>query len=262
MYLFKTWVFLLIIALIQSCAPVSVQHPQPPFGYQEIADILLTLKNQENAVYSFLSSGRITVQIRGSEFDADVLIIGKKTPLNLKLEITHPWGRPLFHAAINENRLQFLSFPDKKYFIGDIRELVSSRFLPLRLETDQLWAIGRGLPVLRNYKSALSFKGNQISLFNTQGEMVQVIDFYEEISLPYQSILPEQSTTMSFSGYRNDENIQYAKKIGLIDHKEKATLAIDVENIVFNKTVDESIFELTVPPDFEFRPIGLRLDTR
>jgi hypothetical protein len=254
---------LLIFVSLQSCAPVAVKHPYyPPLTDQEIADILLALKDQEAAVHSFFSSGRMTFQGDDSEFEASVLIVGTRNPLKIKIEITHFWGRPLFHIIIKEDRIHILSFPEKRYYVGNIGESVTSNLLPVRLDTNQLWAIGRGFPTLCKYNRVVSSSVDQISLLNGKGIPVQLIDFYPESNLPLQTLLSEQGLQVSFSNFENDNNIQFAQETLLFDQKTEAVLKINIKQMVINKAIDESIFDLTIPSGFKTYRTGPLLDTQ
>ena len=255
--------FLLIFVSLHSCAPVAVKPPySPPFTDQEIAAILLALKNQEDAVHSFFSSGRMTFQGDDSEFEASVLIVGTRDPLKIKIEITHFWGRPLFHITIKGDKIHILSFPEKRYYIGDIGESVTSNLLPMRMDTNQLWALGRGFPTLCKYNRVVSSRVDQISLLKGKGTPVQLIEFYPENNLPLQTFLSEQGLLVSFSNFENDGDIQFAQKTQLVDQKTEAVLNINFKQMVFNKSIDESIFDLSIPSDFKLYRRGPLLDTQ
>ncbi len=242
---------LLIPVSFQSCAPVSVKHSHyPPFTNQEISTILSNLKIQDNAVHSFFSTGRITIQGSDSEFEANVLTLGTRDPFRIKIEITHFWGRPLFHIMIKENRIHIISFPENRYYSGKIGEALTSDLLPVRLDTNQLWALGRGYPILCEYDQAKSFEGNQISLLNKKGTTSQVLEFDAEQDNPLQSSLPEQGLKVSFADFRNNENIRFAKNTQLNDQKTGTMLLLKIKQIVFNKIMDESIFDITIPSGF------------
>jgi len=251
----------LIAVILQSCAHVRVEPPQPPFNDREISDILLSTKNQEDAVHNFFSHGRITLQGNSAEFEADALMIGFRNPFRIKLEITHYWGRPLFHILITETRLHILSFLEKKYYVADVREPIPRDLLPVKIDSNQLWALGRGFPNLSRHKRAVSNHGNQIALLNGEGEAVEVIDFQTEKFLPAQVLFPEQGLMLSFSDFATDNHIQFAKESRLYDPTYGGRLVFNIRQMAFNQTIDRSIFELDVPPDFEYIQGSHFLDT-
>lgn len=191
------------------------------------------------------------LQGQGSEFEANVLFVGTRDPFEVKLEVTHFWGRPLFHILITETRLHILSFAEKRYYLTNVREPLPSNLPPIRLDLDQLWAIARGFPALHGHARAVSTRENQISLMTKEGNIVQQIEFYDQKNFPVQIIFPVQDLKLSFSDFTNDNNIQYAKKTRLYDNQYKTLLTLDTKQAVFNKPVNRSVFELTIPPDFE-----------
>lgn len=256
--------FLLIFAVFQSCTPAAVKkYPHhPPYTDQEIADILLDLKTQEHAVQTFFSSGTITFQGNGSEFEASSLIVGTRKPFKVKIEITHFWGRPLFHIMIDGNKIQILSFPEKLYYVGHIGKSVASNLLPVRLDTNHLWAIGRGFPFLSDFNRAESYVGNRISLLNKQGKVIQLLEFYPESNLPHKTLLSNQNLEVSFSNFENHNNIRYARMTRLFDQKSETMLELKIKQMVLNKTIEASIFDIEVPADFEHRQDNHSIDTQ
>ena len=246
---------LLVLFLFQSCAPVPVKPPPSPYGHKEIARIISGFREQETRVDTFFSSGRLTVKAKGSESGSNILIVGSKNPFKLKIELTHAWGRPLLHLMIHDSELQILSFTDKKYYHGHLGTPGSLRFFPARLDPDQVWALLRAYPVLRKYSRAVSLKGNQITLLNGKAEPIQVVDLYQESYLPRLVSFPEQGTKVSFSDFESNSGLKYARKIRLDDPKNETILALKLKQMVFNKTLPESIFNLEKPKGFEVLPL-------
>ncbi len=247
----KVPISLLVLFLFQSCAPIPVKPPPSPYGHQETDRIVAGFREQETRVDTFFSSGRLTVKTKNSESGSDILIVGSKNPFKLKIELTHAWGRPLLHIMIHDSVLQILSFTEKKYYHGHLGTPDSLKFFPARLDPDQVWALLRAYPVLREYSRAVSFKGNQITLLNGKAEPVQVVDLYSESTLPRLVSFPEQGIKVSFSDFKNDKGLKYARKIRLDDSKTETILMLKLKQMVFNKTLPESIFSLKKPKDFE-----------
>jgi len=251
----KIPISLLVLFLFQSCAPVPVKPPPPPFGHQEIDRIVSGFKEQERRVYTFFSSGRLTIEAKGSESGSNILIVGSKNPFKLKIELTHAWGRPLLHILIHENKMYVISFPEKRYYHGRLGTLGSFRFFPARLDPDQVWALLRAYPALKQHRQAVSLKGNQITLLNGKAEPVQVVDVYSESSLPRLVSFPEQGIKVSFSDFGSNSGLKYARKIRLVDPKTETILALKLKQTVFNKILPESIFKLEKPKGFEMIPL-------
>ena len=208
-------------------------------------------REQERRVHSLFSLGRLTIKRYGSETELNVLIAGERNSGNIKIEITHPWGRPVVHILINKMRFQTLSFREKRYYYGRLGDSDTSRFFPVRLDPDQIWALIRGYPVVRKHSRAISLKGGQIAFLNKDGEKIQIIGFYPQSSLPCLMSFPGQEVEVSFSDFQNDGGTYYARKIGLNDPETSSILTFDLKQIIFNQAIPKEIFELEKPVDFE-----------
>ena len=242
----------LIPILFQCCAPVFVQPRPPPFGHQKIEHLVSSFEEQERRVQAFFSSGTLTVEDYYSEFDADILIVATRDPLKIRIEVTHPWGVPIVHILIQETRLHILSFPEKRYYIGHLGDSDPAlNFFPLHLDPDQLWGLVKGYPILGEYYRVESQQGNQITLLNRELESVQIIDLYPQSNLPSLMSYPEQDIEVSFSDFKNDEGIYYARNIIFNDSNAWTTLALNMKNMVFNKPIPDEVFDLKIPPYFE-----------
>ena len=234
-----------------SCAQIPVQAIFPSFNRHEVSLIISGLQEQEKLVHTFLSKGRISFKNGDSTFEANILIIGTRDPLKIKLEITHRWGRPILEFLIQETELNILSFAEKKFYSGHIGTPEATRFLPVRLDPDEIWAFMRGYPVLRKYERIKSLKESQLMFFNEADEMVQSIDFFLQSNLPHIVFLPGQEIKKSFSDYKNENGIYYARQITLNDKKEDTFLSLSHKQIVFNKTLPKDVYKLKIPHDFK-----------
>ena len=241
----------LLFSLFQGCSSVPVQPSGPPFGPEEIGCILSNFGKQRERVQSAFSSGRLTVRTNGSEYDANILIVGTKNPLRTKIEITHPWGRPLLHILIRDARLHLLSFTEKEYYIGNIGVSDPSKFFPIPLDLDHIWTLVRSYPVLYDSNRAVSYEKNQIMLLNEKGELVQVIHLYPQTDLPSMVSYPKQGIKISFADFQNEDGIQHAKKIRLEYPDNDTTLRLHLKHIAFDKKVPTSIFQITIPAGFK-----------
>ena len=244
------------LVFFQCCAPVSVRQPLSPFGRQEISHILSGLNDRQRQVQTIFSSGRVTLEENNSESDADFLIIGKKDPLRIKVEITHPWGRPLFELVINQERLEILSFPEKRFYLGEVGGIATSSLFPGRLDGAQIWSLVRGCPVVLEHSRATSPKHGEIILLNDKSEIVQTINLHPESLLPGLVSYPDRGTGMLFSDFQRIDGIWYAAKTRWDDPGDKSVL-LNTKRMVFNGVIPESIFGLIIPPDFETVPLAL-----
>ena len=245
----------LALFFFQYCAPVSIQKSSRPFDDLKIADLVSLIRDQERRVHSLFSLGRLTIKRYGSESELNVLIAGVRNSGKIKIEITHPWGRPVVHILINEMKFQILSFREKRYYHGRLGDSDKSGFFPVRLDPDQIWALIRGFPLVLKHNRSISLKGDQIAFLNRDGEKIQLIDFYPQSTLPCLMSFPGQKVEVSFSDFQNEDGTYYARKIGLNDPKTHSKLAFDLKQIIFNQAIPKAIFKLEKPADFKIKSL-------
>ncbi len=245
----------ILLLLLSCCAQVVIPPPSPPLDHQAITGIISAFKEQGVAVSTLFSSGTLTLDIKGSELDATVLIVATRDPSEIKIEITHPWGRPLLHILIMGSSLEILSFTDKRLYSGQLGTYDLSRLIPVPLSPELLWTLARAYPVLLKYNLVLSLKGNQITLLDQREDKIQLIDLYPKSDLPHRVSFCQQNAEMTFADFQNNGGIRYAKEIGLNSPEDDARLALEIRQMVFNKPVPEAIFRLETPLDFELVPL-------
>jgi hypothetical protein len=78
-----------------------------------------------------------------------------------------------------------------------------------------------------------------------------VIDFYPQGILPRMISLPGQRIEQSFEDFKDLNGIYYAQRVRLNRPETETTLAINAPQMIFNKTIPESVFALKIPPDFK-----------
>ena len=181
--------------------------------------------------------------------------MGTKYPFKTKIEITHPWGRPILHVLIDETRLEVLSFPDKKLYRGAFTPEALSTFFPGDFDSDLILAALRGYPNLLRHHKIISLKAHQISLLNQGGKEVEIIDFYPESLLPKRVSLPEHHINLAFSDFQENDGVYYAREVRVDDFKGKKKLILQSKKMVFNKIIPEQIFVLEKPPGFQTSPL-------
>ncbi|MEE9613036.1 MAG: hypothetical protein V3W19_17405, partial [Desulfatiglandales bacterium] len=185
------------------------------------------------------------------ESESKVLIVATENPFKTKIEINHPWGRPIVHILIDEAKLEVLSFPEKKLYLGNFSPEALSKFLPGGFDSDLIWTALRGYPHLLRYHKAVSLKANQITLFNEKEKEVEIIDFYPESRLPVLVSFPEHHINLAFSDFQENEGIFYAMEVRVDNIKGEKDLVLKNKKMVFNKTIPEQIFVLEKPPGFQ-----------
>lgn len=246
-------------SLFMSCAPVHVQPPSPPFDRQGIDHIVSILEEHKRDISTFCSSGRLMIKRDGSKTEADSIIAGIKDPLQIKIEVTHSWGRPLLHILIHEDRLHILSFTEKRYYFGHLGRLGPSTFFPSHLDRHQIWSFVSGYPMLPDYSRTSSSSGDRITFLGDSDEVLQHIEFYPESRLPCTILFPGHDITISFSDLKNDEEIMHACKTSLSAPQEDISLVLETKKMIFNRPVPKSIFELKKPDDFEVHSLDRKI---
>jgi hypothetical protein len=236
--------FILFVSL-SNCATIY-----KPLNEQDVQVILSRIQEQESKVLSFHTSGGLSLQDRNWESESHVLIAGSRNPFRLKIEVTHPWGRPLIHILIDGTSLQVLSFPDEKLFLGTFTPKALSRFLPGDLDARLIWAVLRGYPHLLAYHRTISLKANQIRFLNEKGKVVEIIDLHPESKLPRMVFFPEQDVRLEFSDFQEVDGVYYARKVKVEDMGGKSNLELINRKMVFNKTIPLQVFQLEKPPSF------------
>jgi hypothetical protein len=230
---------------LSNCATLS-----RPLGDRDKEVILSRIQAQEGKVFSFYTSGGLSLQDRDWESESHVLIVGNRNPFKIKIEVTHPWGRPMVHILIEERNLQVLSFIEKKLYLGAFTPETLSKFLPGELNAHLVWAVLRGYPHLLSYHRTISMKPNQIRLLDEKRKVIEIIDLYSESKLPRMVFFPEKNMGLGFSDYQEIDGIYYARKVKVEDMGGKSNLMLRSRKMVFNKTIPQEVFHLEKPPSF------------
>ena len=242
---------LFILVLLPNCAIFYKPPPPKPLDDKEAAAIISRFSEQDRKVFSFYSHGILFVKDWKGETELNFLIIGTKNPFKIKIEITHTWGQPIFHILISKNKLEALSLPEKKIYLGDFTPEALSRFFPGNFTPTLIWAALRAHPVLLTYDKILTFKANQISLFNEEEKEVEIIDFYAESLFPRLVTYPEQNINVAFSDFQEIEGIFYAGNVKVDKINGGGNLIFKNRKMVFNRAIPAQIFILKKPPGFE-----------
>ncbi len=217
------------------------------------AGLITRMQDQEDKVSSFYASGTVLVKGWVWKSEAELLIAGTREPLKIKLEITHPWGKPILHILMDNNRLEILSFDEKIVYIGELTaESLSEFFLPEEFrDLNLIWSVLRGYPHIAAYDRISCSAVYRINLTNQEEIDVEVIDLYPENLLPKRVLFPRDSLDIFFSGYRESDGIDYAEEVTVNNVEGGKDLIIKTRKMVFNKTVPDEIFILEKPRTFK-----------
>lgn len=245
---------ILIIPVLFSfgCAgytPVSKGGPLP----YDPAGLITRMLDQEKRAHSFYASGTILVKGWAWKSEAELLIAGTREPLKIKLEITHPWGKPILHILIDKNRLEILSFDEKRVYVGELTaESLSRLSLPGEFcNLNLIWSVLRGYPHIAVYDRISYSDMYRINLIDQEDMDIEIIDLYPENLLPKRVLFPGDSLDIFFSGYKNNDGIDYAEEVTVNNFEGRKDLTIKTRKMVFNKSVPHEIFILEKPRTFE-----------
>jgi hypothetical protein len=250
----KVFVFLSILStfLYIGCSAIHRPAPVGSLGTHETASVISRILDQENRVSSFYTSGTVLVKGWIWKSEAEILIAGIKEPLKIKIEITHPWGKPILHVLIDNKRLEVLSFDEKRRYLGKLTPKTLSRFFPWKFcDHDLIWSLLRGYPHLARHHGIESSGENRISLLDQKDAEIEVIDLYPESLLPKRVSFPSRSLVLDFSGFKEDNGTYYATEVMVNNIKGGKDLVLKRKKMVFNKTIPDQIFILEKPPAFE-----------
>lgn len=236
--------------MILNCGTVPKAPPLAPLRYQEAESIAAGIREEEEKVHSFYAFGTLTVKSRNTDSDANILVAGTRGPFRIKIELTHSWGQPILHILIDETRLEAITFHDQKAYVGRFTPSVLSRFFPVDLDPELIWAVLRGYPHVFENHEVLSLGENQIRLAAGDDKEVEIIDLDPENCMPTRVSFPERRIHIEFSDYQEDQGAHYARSVKVI-HRGKRHLVLNRRKVAVNKTIPEQIFRLKKPPGFE-----------
>jgi hypothetical protein len=230
---------------------------RPPFSFErrEIKNpeiIISDIKNQYEMVSSFFSSGTINIKDWDRESEANILIAGIRVPLRLKLEVTHPWGKPILHILLKEDDFEAVSFAEKKIYFGKFDQNSLFSFFPgIDLDKTMIWTFCRGYPVILDYNGTEVSGGKSINLTDRQGNYIERVNLDSRSLFPEKVNYPEQNIEMLFSGFKETNGIHYASDVSVDNLNEGKKLTLNIRKMVLNREFNEMIFNLEKPPEFK-----------
>jgi hypothetical protein len=247
---FFSYLTLFALTFLFGCAPLVPYPPSPPFSQQEVSQLITSLKKQGDEVTSFQGIGKLRFKDGEQESEANLLAIGS-SPLRVRLEISHPWGKPLFFLVVNNKHAQAVSFVEKKVFMGEWSGLSVSRFSALTLDMDSLWTVLSGsVPILPHARAA-SLNQHEIRLFDRQEQVREIITFSPGSRLPRSVSFPDKGITVVLSDYERGDWGPKASGIVIMSEVNNPSAEIRYKHLRINRSVPEEVFSLALPPGFE-----------
>jgi len=268
----KTLLTALAFLAFQCCSPLTIKSPAPALDKESVTSLVSDFRAQEEKAKTLFFSGTLTLKDQDAENSVQLLMVADATPLagarsradvqvradtqvcpygRMKIEITHPWGKPLIHMLIEGQRLDILDFNEKRFYRGSLKSKLLTERIPVPLNHCLLWSLARAFPALLKHQEAASFAGNQITLLDSEGEKVQVFELYSSEPLPYKVSFCEENAVMVFSDFEDEDGILYARKVDFHGPDHKVGLAIEIDQMRFNTPLPEAVFRMEVPRDFK-----------
>lgn len=249
----------LVLALLPGlwggCASL---RPGPFAGPGAVDTFVQDVARQESLPSSCVSTaGRLTVlQENQEDILLHLLMVGVRDPFRFKMEITHPWGRPILHLLIEGEAVRILSFEEKRVYVGTLEALGRSRLLPTPLDAGQLWTLVRGYPALLPHQGVRSPTGRTVEILDGEGETIQILTPSDRSSsLPQEVFYPDRGLTLRFRDYTVSRGIPYARGIRVEIRDEGAVLVLGQKEILFDREIPEAVFRMESPPGFPSVPL-------
>jgi len=251
---FPAVIFILIsLILLSSCASIHRTFLQgQKISLPDAEKIISGIEEQGDMVRSFYALGGVSIKGWILESDADILIAGIKDPFTMKIEITHPWGKPILHVLIKDGRLEVLSFQEKVKYLGAFTPEALSRFLPgFLLDQTMIWSILSGRPPILMHGAVRLPGTDRISLTDADEKELEAIYLPIAGYLPEKISFPKQSLDVSFSDVKENSGIAYAGEIKLRGKKIERDLTLNIKKLAFNGPIADQIFTLEKPSTYE-----------
>lgn len=240
------------LILSAGCAPFIKSVPREPITVPYAGELISVIEEQNNKISSFYSLGVVSIKGWIMDSDADILIAGVRDPLALKIEITHPWGRPVLHILIRNGRINVLSFQENMVYSGIFTPEALSKFLPgFSMESEMIWSILSGRPPVVSHEAVSVSGTDSIILSDKTGLELEMIYLPLEGSFPEKVSFPGQYLNISFSNLKEDSGIPYAGEIQLSGKKLEKDLTLKMKKTALNASVPDRIFALETPSNYD-----------
>jgi hypothetical protein len=251
-----TCLLALCLLLLPSCAGLGRSLFETPLDERALGIVVADLREQDQKVRSFFSSGRLWVKgWYGDDGEANIFAATTTSPFRMKIEATHPWGQPLLYLLEEGKDFRLLSYSERKLYFGESSPRSLSRFLPGNIDQTVLLDILRAYPVLEPSYRVFSKRGNEIRFQNQQGEEVRIVELDPVTRLPQEVILPHQSVKLVFQDFQESAGFRYARKVTVVHPLGGKLMIYTVEKMVFNREIPDEVFTLQAPQGFEMTPI-------
>lgn len=245
-------IFCLALLFLSGCAaPRPAVPPVERFDQAQIERALSSIRDTQQRVRAFFCTGTLLVRENDGESSLRILTLGTRKPFRLRVEVSHPWGGPLFHMLLGESTQGLISFSEKKYYTwkGGLEKV--PRFFPGPIPVRHLWGLLQGLPVLYQGLRADSPAPGKIALRDEHGRVLQVLYLAGPDAPPVALEYPLMGLRVAFSRLGTDAGIPHARQITVRHHPSGRRIRIRITKMVFNGSIPNPVFALRLPPGFQ-----------
>lgn len=240
------------LLVLEACVPPGLLGPpSPPFTENKVRSVLAQITTQGNLVNTIFCTGTLTVKRGEIKKEADITIVGKRDPFQVKMEITHPWGSPIANLLVDERRFTLVFFPEKQILVGEVKKGKLHSAFPMPLDPSAIWGFVRGYPLLPGYGKALSPRKGVIQLFDRAGILRRRLVVDLSPIRPRACYFPDSNVTQYFKSPDQNGTVKFAREVVLIGDSKNNALSIAIKNALFNPRLPRGVFQVTKPAGFK-----------
>lgn len=242
--------------LLGACAtvPGGPLAGQPPSAGQAVE----RLEVRRQAARSFSMQGEIQGQNSAGELSGEQRIMGS-FPDRLRAEVMGPFGRPALLLLCDGARMAVLAYGENKAYQGPASRANVARFLGLALTPAEVYALLSGSAPLiglapQQARLLDSSQAGRAVLQVKSGDLEQGLIFSLDDYAVFESWVSDRaggnSLSARFEAFSNLAGGRYPRRIKLSD-QEGRSLVLDSDQLAINPSLDDKLFEPTLPPGVE-----------
>lgn len=245
--------------LLAACAtlPGGPTAGLAPSGDQAVE----RLEVRRQAVRSFSMQGEIQGQNRAGELNGEQRIMGR-FPDRLRAEVMGPFGRPALLLLCDGSRMAVLAYGENKAYQGPATRANVARFLGLSLTPAEVYALLSGsVPLIAPREARVlesSQAGRAVLQMKSGDNLEQGLIFSLDDYAVFESWVSDRSGGNSLSAHfeamASQVGGRYPRRIKLSD-QEGRSLVLDNDQLAINSSLDDQLFEPTLPPGVEVVPL-------
>ncbi|RLB16279.1 MAG: hypothetical protein DRG63_05530 [Deltaproteobacteria bacterium] len=248
-----TWllrVLLVSIFAASACAPLKPKQTPGPIPRDQVALLTQNLTEQRSRVHTFISSGRLSLEMDQQTISAQFFCIASRNPLRLKAEVTHSWGKPLVHFLIQAGTVTVVDLYRKKAYVGSLKGMPPLFGISTPMDAGLLWSIMRGYPELPLKSNPLWSTHRQCLLVLRRGSVAQEIRFDNQGIHPSLVVYPSTHLRVRFSDFAKNQGLFYARKVEILNDIGAERLRLKIKEIIFNQALPPDLFQVKIPFGF------------